>query len=248
MSNPFDGLREQLLAAGVAPRHVRRYLLELDDHLADLRDEEPPSGDPRDEAEAWALARLGTTEALAEAMIARKELRGWDARAPWAAYLLAPVLALVVGLALTLGLVYVAVESFRPPGGPLVLPLRSAELTRSISAIGTALLPILLGWGMAFAANGRRRPPFWPAVGVIALGILGGAAAFPLALPTGPGDIGELDIEFALLPPFPGLGLAMLHIAANLALMLLPFAAWRDRQSYELVTVARSDFDPPTER
>jgi hypothetical protein len=224
MPSPFDGLREQLLEAGVAPRHVRRYLVELDDHLADLRDEEP------DEAEAWALARLGSTETLAGAMIERKELRGWDARAPWAAYLLAPALALVVGLALTLGLVYGAVESFRPPGGPLVLPLRIAELTRSITAIGTALLPILLGWGMALTANGRRRPPLWPALGVIALGILGGAAAFPLTLPTGPGETGELDIEFALLPPFPGLSLAVLHIAANLALLLLPFAAWRHRR------------------
>jgi hypothetical protein len=226
MSNPFDGLREQLLAAGVAPRHVRRYLAELDDHLADLRDEAPCN-----EADAWAWARLGSTEALAGAMIAREELRGWDVRAPWAAYLLAPVLALVAGLALTVGLVYVSVESFRAPGGMLVLPFRSAEWMRSITAIGTGLLPILLGWGMALAANGRRRPPLWPALGVIALGILGGAIAFSLSLPTGPGEFGELAIEFALLPPFPGLGLAMLHIAANLALMLLPFAAWRHRRA-----------------
>lgn len=229
MPSPFDLLSEELLAAGVAPRHVRRFLAELGDHLADLSEEEALSGRPAQEAEAQALARLGTTEVLAGAMIARKELHGWDARAPWAAYLLVPVLALAAGLALTLGLVYLTVESFRPPGGTLVLPLRIAEFTRSITAIGTALLPILLGWGMAFAANGRRRPPLWPALGVMALGIIGGAAAFPLSLPTGPGETGELAIEFALLPPFPDLGLAMLHIAANLALMLLPFAAWRHR-------------------
>ena len=32
----FEALRETLLQGGIAPRHVRRYLRELDDHLADL--------------------------------------------------------------------------------------------------------------------------------------------------------------------------------------------------------------------
>ena len=44
MSKPFGELRERLLRAGVAPRHVRRYLNELDDHLADLRAEEERAG------------------------------------------------------------------------------------------------------------------------------------------------------------------------------------------------------------
>src|ERR1700744_4772839 len=113
MPRTVDGLGEQLLAAGVAPRHVRRYLVELDDHLADLREE---GACPRDEGEAWALARLGSCETLAGAMIARKELRGWDVRLPWVAYLLAPILALAAGFALALGLVYAIVESFRPVG------------------------------------------------------------------------------------------------------------------------------------
>ncbi len=223
MPSPFDGLREELLAAGMAPRHVRRYLAELDDHLADLREAAPE--------EAEALARLGTAETLAGAMIARKELRGWDARLPWAAYLLVPTLVLLAGFALMFGLIYGIVESFRPPAGPLVLPVRFAAGTQSTAALLVALLPILLGWGMAIAANGRRRPPLWPALGVIALGVIGGAAVFSLSLPTAPGEIGELDIAFALLPPFPGLSLAVLHIAANLALMLLPFAAWRHRRA-----------------
>ena len=36
----FPELRERLLRAGVAPRHVRRYLNELGDHFTDLRAEE----------------------------------------------------------------------------------------------------------------------------------------------------------------------------------------------------------------
>jgi hypothetical protein len=77
MAKPFpeprnvlrNELRERLLRAGVAPRHVRRYLTELADHLADLRREEESTGLSRAEAEAAALARLGTMDDLANAMI-----------------------------------------------------------------------------------------------------------------------------------------------------------------------------------
>src|SRR5436190_18436822 len=40
MAEPFHEVRERLLRAGGTPRHVRRYLTELADHLADLRAEE----------------------------------------------------------------------------------------------------------------------------------------------------------------------------------------------------------------
>ena len=55
-------LRERLLRAGVAPRHVRRYLTELHEHWSDLVAEEQRSGRSRTEAEAVALARLGRVE------------------------------------------------------------------------------------------------------------------------------------------------------------------------------------------
>ena len=56
MSAPFDPLRERLLRAGIAPRHVRRYLRELTEHLADLTAEQRAVG--YDEADAAMLASL----------------------------------------------------------------------------------------------------------------------------------------------------------------------------------------------
>jgi len=44
MAKPFDELRERLLRGGVAPRHVRRYLRELGDHLSDLKVDESSAG------------------------------------------------------------------------------------------------------------------------------------------------------------------------------------------------------------
>jgi hypothetical protein len=57
MVKPFNELRERLLRAGVAPRHVRRYLKELADHLADLTAEEERAGRSGADAESAALAR-----------------------------------------------------------------------------------------------------------------------------------------------------------------------------------------------
>src|ERR1700683_230088 len=97
MATRFRELRERLLRAGVAPRHVRRYLTELREHWTDLTTEEERAGRNRAEAETHALARLGRVDDLARIMIERPELRSWTARAPWAVLGAGPVLGLVAG-------------------------------------------------------------------------------------------------------------------------------------------------------
>src|SRR5438552_10970376 len=84
MAKPFHELRERLLRAGVTPRHVRRYLTELADHLADLRAEEERAGRSRADAESAALVRLGGMDDLAKAMIEQRQFQSWCVRAPWA--------------------------------------------------------------------------------------------------------------------------------------------------------------------
>ena len=94
MSKPFHELRERLLRAGVAPRHVRRYLTELGDHLADLRAEEERAGRSRADAESAALIRLGGVDDLSKAMIEQRQFQSWCVRAPWAMFGLAPLFLL----------------------------------------------------------------------------------------------------------------------------------------------------------
>jgi hypothetical protein len=103
----FEGLRESLLTAGIAPRHVRRYLRELDDHLADLTQAQRAAGHNDEDAAARALALLGSEAELAAAMLAQPGFKSLPARAPWLVFgLLPPVaiaclfLATVVPLAL----------------------------------------------------------------------------------------------------------------------------------------------------
>src|ERR1043166_2931427 len=87
MSHPrFKDLQEKLLRAGIAPRHVRRYLGELRQHYDDLDAEENEAGVSGVAAEQAASARLGSDSELTAAMLSQPELRSISARYPWAVF------------------------------------------------------------------------------------------------------------------------------------------------------------------
>ena len=113
MSKPFEALRENLLRQGVAPRHVRAYLTELREHLADIIEQECASGGDAHEALARARARLGDDDTLAQAMLSRRK-RSLTARAPWLVLGVLQSLALIilccVGMMLCFGLLMVAAK------------------------------------------------------------------------------------------------------------------------------------------
>jgi hypothetical protein len=69
---PFETLREALLKGGVAPRHVRRYLAELSEHLDDLTAQQCEAGYDAEDAAIRARAKLGSDTELAGAMLEQK--------------------------------------------------------------------------------------------------------------------------------------------------------------------------------
>lgn len=96
----FAGLEDRLLRGGIAPRHVRRYLRELTDHLADLTDAQRAAGHDGETAAARARAALGPDTELANAMLGQRRFRSFSARFPWAVFTLAPPLVMAIGTAL----------------------------------------------------------------------------------------------------------------------------------------------------
>jgi hypothetical protein len=103
----FDRFRASLLRSGVAPRNVRRAVLELGDHYVDLVDEAIASGLDRSDAEQRARVELGELDVIAADIAARPELRSWERHHPKlavAVYPLAcvavlPVAPLIAGIA-----------------------------------------------------------------------------------------------------------------------------------------------------
>ncbi len=95
----FTALEDRLLKGGIAPRHVRRYLRELADHLADLTDAQIAAGHDGDTAAARARAALGPDDELAHAMLGQKRFRSVSARFPLLVFSLAPPLVMAIGTA-----------------------------------------------------------------------------------------------------------------------------------------------------
>jgi hypothetical protein len=97
---PFEGLRERLLKGGIAPRHVRRYLRELEEHLADLTQAQRDAGLNQADAARMARAQLGEDENLAKAMLEQRDFRSISARFPWAVFVIVPPMAVLAGIAI----------------------------------------------------------------------------------------------------------------------------------------------------
>ncbi len=224
-------LRERLLRAGVAPRHVRRYLTELREHWADLTAEEERAGRTPAEAAAQALTRLGRVEELASTMIERPELRSWTAQAPWAVLGVGPVLGLVVGWGIALLILYSGWTWFLQGSRTPFVPVHG--FATAYFGVGRLLYysaPLLSGWGMVFLAGRQRVQTVWPVIlGLLAVTLPGAAGAVDVRPPVVPGETGDVGIRF--FPPASQLPHAAGHALLLFVLVAFPYVVWRWRGS-----------------
>jgi hypothetical protein len=237
MAKPFNELRERLLRAGVAPRHVRRYLTELADHLADLRAEEERAGRSRADAESAALVRLGGMDDLAKAMIEQRQFQSWCVRAPWAMFGLAPLFLLA-------GAYFVAC-SILWSGWKIFLPGSNTPFVRidgfAIFYFGVGRLvyhgaPILIGWGIGLISARQRLKAVWPTVGLVLGALVGGTAQVHASPPAVPGGVGHISMDFALGPSVQGISHGLFHALVILSLTVLPSLIWRLQKAHSLST------------
>jgi len=234
MAKPFGELRERLLRAGVAPRHVRRYLNELSDHLADLRAEEERAGRGRADAESAALTRLGTMDDLGKAMIDQRQFQSWSARAPWAIFGLGPLCILAGAWFVALFILWSGWQIFMPEANTPFVGLIDGW---AILYFGLGRLlyfggPIFIGWGMGVVAARQRLNALWPTVGVALIALIAGVAQVHANRPS-PGVVGHVSLGFALGTSVQDISTLLFHILVILALAVLPWPwlLWRRAKS-----------------
>jgi hypothetical protein len=172
----FGELRERLLRAGIAPRHVRRYVRELSDHLADLVGEEERAGHDRAQAQSAAMARLGNIDQLAQSMIEQPSLRSLTARAPWAALGVFPLTLLLTAYHVAVFILWSGWQMFLPQSDTPFLRVHGFAVL--YFAAGRLLYfgaPLFVGWALAFLAARQRLSAIWPVTGIALVALLGGA-------------------------------------------------------------------------
>jgi hypothetical protein len=228
---PFSELRERLLRAGVAPRHVRRYLGELADHLADLTAEEERAGRSRADAESAALSRLGSPDHLAAAMIGKPQLRAWPARAPWAAFGLAPLCLLAAAYLLACVYLWVGWQTFLPAadtpfGGPARGPIYGFEnLYFQAGKFFYIGAPLLVGWGIALVAARQRLRAAWPLVGWALVAWMGATARITASRTLVPHGLGHISMGF-FVPGADAVASSLLSALVMLLAGALPYFVW----------------------
>lgn len=199
----FDDVKERLLRAGVAPRHVRRYVVELGDHFDDLVGEQTAAGIARGAAEKSARARLGSDADLARVMLERPGLRSLSARHPWAVFVLAPI-ALPVAALVAVVLVEVAsltvISTLYKNPAHLPPPAWFVDIVAAWNWSATHALPLAIAIAFCLMGIRQRMKPGWifAAVAIVCIG-----GAFQQLGWYDTGDRGELTLTSGLVPPFP---------------------------------------------
>jgi hypothetical protein len=240
MANSFDELRERLLRAGVAPRHVRRYLNELTDHLADLKAEEERSGRNRADAESAALMRLGQMDDLAKAMIEQRQFQSWCVRAPWAVLGLAPLCLLAGAYLLACVYLWCGWKIFLPgadtPFGAGTGPIYGLEnLYFQAGKFYYFGAPVLVGWAIGFLAVRQRLRVVWPIVGLILIAAMGATTQIHASRTAVPDGLGHIRMDFfTLAPSVQGISTLLFHALVILLLTVVPYLIWRLRMADSL--------------
>ena len=186
MPLPFESVREQLLRAGIAPRHAGRYVVELREHLVDLTARERGTGIDEKTAGERARAALGTDAQLVQAMI-DKTPRSLATRAPWAVFALLPVVALIAiiwAVANVMMHVLGPVHAAWPEG----VPDTYTGLIATVSFGTSYLLGPALAAGCIALAVRQRVSSAWVWVGLSLIALFGGL----------------LGIHMNIFPPYSG--------------------------------------------
>ena len=229
MPRPINQLRERLLRAGVAPRHVRRYLAELSDHLADLRTEEQQAGLDPAAAESAALSRLGSVDDLAQAMTGQPPFRAWCARAPWAFFGFAPLLTLAAAWFVALFILWSGWQLFLH-GSPTPFVRTHGGLPEIYFGLGRMIYywsPVLIGWAVAFVAARQRLRPGWPTLGLALIALAGAASRVHAGRTALSGVAAHVSMSFSFGNSFQDIFHGLLRALIILAVALLPYLIWR---------------------
>ena len=237
MPKPLRELRERLLRAGVAPRHVGRYLRELTEHLADLTAEEIAAGRSGAEAENAALTRLGNIDELAEAMIRQRQFQSWASRAPWLTFGAGSLAALTVAYFISCALLLCGWKLFLPsattPFGHALSGMHAfAKLYFVADKSWYFGAPIVVGVGIAIVAIRQRLTSVWLVIGLLLEAYMGATARiYANHVPVH--DKFTVSMSFFSLPSSHAAASGeLLYAVVIFSLSILPYIAWRFRDAY----------------
>lgn len=206
---------ERLLRGGVAPRHVRRSLRELHDHLSDIKQQLEQEGSHPLDAMQEAQALLGHRDALAEQILARPELRSKARRFAWLLFGVMPIFATIM-LSVTVFFAALAASGFVPdPAVQSSLP--SSDTPFFAHILTRWVTPLFIAMILSAFALRRRFPPLWPVIGIVLTALIAAGTRI---------EVHEVSVGLA----FEG-GRALALVCGLLAVYALGSISFRSKRS-----------------
>ena len=187
----FESITERLLQAGVKPRHVRRYIGELEDHFAELMAQLERSGLDRQEAQSRARARLGDETELVAAMLEVPGIRAWSARVPWLVFAALPPIMTIAAFFASVAIARLASPLGGLPGANLAwIPLSYAPLARGLVDAGNLLIAPAISAAFAIMVVRQRLDRRWALLAALSIAIFDIHASTQIAEQAAAGQLG----------------------------------------------------------
>ncbi|HEX2761658.1 MAG TPA: hypothetical protein VHM27_14135 [Rhizomicrobium sp.] len=167
---PFETVAEALLKGGIAPRHVRRYIGELTDHLQDAIAQQKAAGYSDEDARIRARALLGDDRELTAAMLEQTRFRSWPARLPWLVFVVAPFFVLTLASMGLLIPIFAIGDGAQHVHNVTGIPPDFLRQLSWVLLTGLNLLALpALALGLGALAHRQRLNPLWPVAGIMLL-------------------------------------------------------------------------------
>lgn len=165
----FRDLEGALICRGVAVRHARRAVIEMQSHHRELVEEALERGAKLEDARRSAHEVIGTDLTLIERFVCRKELRTWSSRWPMG-YALAPLVTFAcLSVAVMLGLLGIA-NRLGAYLHHVRIPINvSGDINFAVVLLFLWVLPVAVALSFGIAAWRQHIALFWPVAGISAL-------------------------------------------------------------------------------
>ena len=227
----FNRMKFNLISGGLAPRHARRAITEIHQHLDELREQGIHEGLSAEQALAQARHALGSEADLTSQFLSRPELKSWPSRYPKLLFILTPLLSYLL-LSLTMLVTYIYLAGFIDRPADLVIPGYTYQIGNVILAFCCYLFAPLLALASFITARRYLLPMAWPLVGAVLLTILGAGFIFQIT-PADANNLGSIGVSWgwSFLPrPLQVESHGMLRMIPVLILLALVASRYQPRE------------------
>ncbi len=231
----FKRLRMRLLKGGIAPKFVKRTIMEMSAHLEDLIKQEKQNGVSEAEARALAFSALGDEDALVSETLAKKELMSWSRRYTKSFYLIVPLVCYFIFMFCLLYFGIGTISDIAQADRDGELQTFLIYFARTVLFCIEYVITPFLALVFTYIAIRRNVHMMWPLIGIVVLSFFGSGFETILREPIAGSREGGVNLIWGwsflpwrwVQPPWDQTSEQALRVIVTLGLAFMAFKHYR---------------------